>query len=387
MNRKMLGILTVVTALVVALAAFAYSRRAVPTTDAADDTLLLPALGTRINDVATVALTGAETSVRIERGDDGWTLKEKGGYPVEFERVKETLVGLADLEIVETKTSRPELYDRIGVNAPDEPGAESTLVTLEDAEARPIASVIVGRLAGATRGAQRHYVRRADEAQSYLAEGDIAIDSSPMSWVKKDVSRIGRARVRSATITHPDGERVHTHRPSRDDNNFVIDDIPEGRELISRGAGGMVSGALAYLQLEDVRPAAELPLNETPATTAEFRLFNGVIVTVQARTIEDITWLVVEAARDEEGSEDDAGSAETAPDDASDDPDPDEEVAELNALWRGWAYAVNAAQAANLTKRMAEVTKEIAPEAPASEAGTETPPKAGYVFPDPKPGG
>ena len=67
--------------------------------------LLLPTLKEWVNDAnrVTVQSAGAETVATLLRGEMTWTVEELGGYPADFERVRDLLSGLAGAVVVEVR--------------------------------------------------------------------------------------------------------------------------------------------------------------------------------------------------------------------------------------------------------------------------------------------
>ena len=49
---------------------------------------------------------------------DRWAALERHGYPVDRKRVRDLVVALADMRLIERKTAQPERYDRLEVEAP-----------------------------------------------------------------------------------------------------------------------------------------------------------------------------------------------------------------------------------------------------------------------------
>src|ERR1700733_1518959 len=70
---------------------------------------LLTKLKGHADDVATLSLKGADSSITLDRKGhgklaDGWTLRDKGGYPVPAATIRPVLDSLIDLHGVEPKT-------------------------------------------------------------------------------------------------------------------------------------------------------------------------------------------------------------------------------------------------------------------------------------------
>ena len=81
------------------------------------------------------------------RDGDGWFVAEKGNYPAAAGKVRQIVLGMADLALVEPKT-RP-IHPRLEV---DDPGkGKSTLVTLKDKAGTPLAELIIGNATTARR--------------------------------------------------------------------------------------------------------------------------------------------------------------------------------------------------------------------------------------------
>ena len=72
----------------------------------------LPGLKSALNDIETVVVTGAGDDViaTLVRDTAGWKVQEAGRYAADIAKIRQNLVALADAKIIETKTTKPELY-------------------------------------------------------------------------------------------------------------------------------------------------------------------------------------------------------------------------------------------------------------------------------------
>lgn len=387
MNPRTLVGLGAVAATALVLAVVAQRRSG--ETAASDGRLLLPVLSERINDVRSVSVRSADGEFTLRRGEDGWSLDSKGGYAADPAKPRELLLALRGAEIVEEKTSRPELYAELGVEDVDAPDATSALVTAEDEGGGAIASVIVGDRREVRGGSRRqeYYVRRAGEPASWLVEADLALDHRATDWLDKDLLDVARDRVRAVRIEHADGEVLYVRRPDATATDFTIFDLPEGKEPTHASAPSAVAAGLQRLTLEDVSPEDELALADPPDAVATFWTFDGLKVTVTtdesdgkllARLRAEYTEegppgtgsASTEAAEPEAGAEaPEEGSAdETAADDAAPaepaGPTPEEVRAEaerLDARFTGWTYVLPTWKKSAFQKRLAELTRDVAP--------------------------
>src|SRR5690606_9901598 len=164
-NRTLIGI--GIAALVALVAAFVIQQAREPTRADAGDTAsewLLPELHGHVNDVDRIALSGAEGKpiATIERGEEGWIVANKGGYPADVAKLRELLLKLGDAKLVEPKTANSERYAALEVGDVAAKDAKGTLVEIGGL-AKPV-KLIVGKADSHGGGT---YVRRADDAQSW----------------------------------------------------------------------------------------------------------------------------------------------------------------------------------------------------------------------------
>src|SRR5689334_19335209 len=150
--------------------------------------IVLPSVYARSADVGTIAVKRDKGTLTLKRGKDGWTVAERDHYPADATKVRQALVGLAELKLVEAKTSKPDLYQRLEVGDVKE-GAKSALVGIKDTKGEKMGELIVGkrrpdRLGAGTDGI---YIRRPGEAQSWLAQGSLDLTGEAKDWLDKKV--------------------------------------------------------------------------------------------------------------------------------------------------------------------------------------------------------
>lgn len=366
------------------------SDRPAAESSAASGASLLPELRARVNDVARIALLGGGEALVLEREGETWGLADKGGYPVDVNRVKALVVGLSELKLVEEKTANPEWFARLDLQDPGGADVPSRGVRLEDAAGAVLADLVVGRSNPGRGPAQSTlFVRKTGGGPALEVRGSLNVDSRPTNWLDRQIAKVERKRVREVTVTHPDGEVLSVGRDSPDVNDFQVRDLPEGAELSWAGVAGGVAGALEYLNLEDVRPAAEVELDPARAVTTRFTTFDGLVVT--ARTLEQDdgkVLLAVEAAFDEgaraqepvgppeppaEGEEPEAPAEEPPEAVGKTVAEVQSEVEAINARVGSWVYVVPGYAGSNLRKRLDDLLKqeEAAPAGFDDELGLE----------------
>ncbi|MEM7306732.1 MAG: DUF4340 domain-containing protein [Planctomycetota bacterium] len=364
MKLKSLLLLGGVTAVIVLLA---ISQSGDGTTKAgeAETGQLLPDLSASLNDIATIAVTGGGSTTTLERGGESWACAEISGYPADFDKVRDLLVTMTQLDIVETMTKRAERHTELGL---DEEGG--THVTLAKAGGEEVAALVLGNTKYARSG-QRIYVRRRGQDQTYLCEGDLAVTGDPMTWVNKEIVRIESARPNAVEVRHADGEVLALSKLFPAAPNWDVAGVPDDRVLSGEAAGNQIGTALSYLAFDEVQPADSLALADNEIGVTTFQTFDGLFVDVRSARIEDKTWVTLnarfEAPPDVMGPapEDPEAEPESTP---SVDPERQEQVRQeaeaLNARLAGWAYQVPQYKADVLLKRMNDLLAELPEEAP-----------------------
>ncbi|MGF1525396.1 MAG: DUF4340 domain-containing protein [Candidatus Competibacterales bacterium] len=274
-----LGILVVVAVLALGAVVYLQDQPSTSVVPAGEPEPLVPALADDVNAVTglTVIAAGGEAVATLERGDDTWVVSNKGGYPANMARVRETLLTLSQAKLIEAKTRKVENYGVLGVEAVDEADASGVLVELQGLGEEPL-GVIIGN---GGRAAGGNYVRLVDQAQSWLSDQRFNVPDQASQWLDRQVVDLADDRVQRVAIRHPDGGVLTVEKTERDQGDFIVLDLPPERELRSATVANPMGRALAALQLEDVAPAAEVTWPEE-VVEAEFRTFDGLVVTVAA---------------------------------------------------------------------------------------------------------
>ena len=360
MNQKTVVMLGVAAVAAVAIAAAITSARK-PASEATRpvDTYALPELRDHLNDVKSLSVTGAgnQLIVTVEKGEQGWTVKERGGYAADVGKVREYLNKLAD--------------------------AKGMLVAL-DGLGKP-AQLIVGAIA--TRG-DATYVRRARDKQSWLARGAIVPDKSTAMWLAKSLADVQATRVREVVLNRPDGKSLRVYKDATSDPNFKVADVPKGRELSSEFAANSLGTTLAGLNLDDVVPAAQAaPPADGKVYKASLVTFDGVTVRIEAWKDAEKHYARIAPSLDAAAAEATIATAQAkakaefdakpAPADgaakpeaplAVSDPAKDkeqrlkalaDEVAQIKARTDGWTIVLPQHKFANIDKSMDELLKPL----------------------------
>ncbi len=335
MTSKALIGLVAATAVAVVLAIVLSAGGGAPALDPQAGKLVLPELATHIDGIARLTMVRGESKATLLRHDKDWVVEEKSGYAADPGKVRQALLGLAELRYVEPKTSKPDYYPRLQVEDAGQKDAKSVLLTVADDKGGLLGEIIAGkrRIDQLGGGVDGIYVRKPGNAQSWLARGTLDLASDAVGWLDRKIIDLQPEKVKELVIIQPDGAKLHAVRDKPEDA-LALKDAPANAKLKSDTALAEPAGALAGLDLADVRPAADVPLPKEGVTRAEFTSFDGLKVSVSLFQQDGKDWARFEASG--------AGDAEKS-------------AGELNDKLSRWVYALPDYKAKMLKTKLADV--------------------------------
>ena len=295
----------------------------------------LPTLRAKLGELAWVRVSHGAVVANFAQIGGKWALIEKGNYPADQGKIGRLLLALADLTLVEAKTQRAELFGRLAVEDPKL--GHSTLVALQDRGGATVAELIVGnrrhdRLGGGNDGV---YVRRPGSDQAWLARGTLDIPETLVGWLDRRIIDVPAARIASVKLSDPGGGTLILKRDAPD-GAFAIENLPDDAKVKKPEALAQPAGALAELDFDDLRPAADLPVPDQGVASATFTTFDGLSVELFLFERNGTDW----AAFDVSGS----GGAET-------------EAKAIADRLSHWSYAIPAATAKLLRTKLADLVE------------------------------
>lgn len=287
MKAKTLGILAAITIAGIVLAIFVNQKPASQFPQSGE--LLFPELLSVVNNVNEIIVETKDQTVTLMRGENTWRVKEKAGYRADVEKVKQTLIGLAELRILEPKTKNPELYARLGLQDKEQEGSLSTTVTLKTPNNPEAALVILGnqRPAKGNPRMSEIYARKPGDPQTWLTIGNLPLEKVAGEWLDKEITALTTKRVHRVTVRHPGGDTLLVSKDKPENLDFQLDSIPAGSKVASQFNVNNVVGTLVQLSLEDVKKAQEVNFQDRSEVTAVLETFDGLRLHVQTAKQED----------------------------------------------------------------------------------------------------
>jgi hypothetical protein len=295
-----LGGATLILAILAGLALTQRARNAGPSFEPQP---VVPGLADVVNNIGEVMVETRDGVFHARRTDDGnWVMVERNNFPANVAMVRSASVGMAELQAVEPRTAQPELLGRLGLGAPEDDG-DAIRVVLRNREDEIIGDILVGNNQGIAdpEGLNRFYVRRTGENQAWLARGSMTVQPDISEWLDKNILDIDRERIRSTSFTPFDGPSFSLSRASEDEQNYVLSDIPGGRELSYPGVTFGPATAISNFTFDDVRLVLEVDFSEAAEIVTE--TFDGLRIETRIAREGDTYWASLSASSEGEAEQ------------------------------------------------------------------------------------
>ncbi|MBI2800811.1 MAG: DUF4340 domain-containing protein [Gammaproteobacteria bacterium] len=362
---KFRPLITFIIASVVLVGAWRITQRKAPTGDV-QTVELYPGFIDKINDVRSITVKNKDGAVTVARAGDRWTVRSLDDYPANVATVKQALVQLASLKIVDTKTSNAAKYAQIGVEDVTSPDARSRLVTVTGASTSP--ALLIGKeRAAKSPMAPGHYVRRAGETNALLVEGELGFSAKASDWLDSTVADLSVDRVHQVTIKPHDGKPFTVQKANPQEQLYTLAEVPAGFEVRARATVSSIGGLLLDAKFERVMAASKLA-GLTPRASAVVETFDGLIGTVDAYDVDKAVYMTLkfalqpaQAMAAPTTTTPKASGAAPAPANASALKKPADvttEVEELNKRVAGWAYVLPDYKSRLLDKKIDDLIKK-----------------------------
>lgn len=318
---------------------------------------LFPKLASEASQIATIEVRQGDSTVTLERTGGSWGLKTRGNYPADPVKVRTLLVGLAEADLVESKTRRPDRYAALELEEPADKSAKSRSVRMLDAKGKLIGEVVIGKkrqdLLGTGKGGT--YVRKPGDPQTWLANAELDTSAMAKDWLKTSLYTTDAAKISRVTLEIPGEQPLRVERqaaPAKDDKDAkqsVPDQAPAklqfvgfppaDKKLKDASAAEGIARALASIDIEDVRKL-DAPPASPGVSTVKLEVADGPTATLRLRKDGDAHWLTLAATGE--------GEAKKAAD-------------EINQRAQGWEFKIAAYKADLILKKRADLLE--APEA------------------------
>ena len=257
LTLRSLGILAAITGAILLAAMIAFLWRHYAMISTVDNMPAFPGLEQQLPHIARIELSwnkdGTIETVSIFREDEVWRVAEQNGYPADTGKVRDFILSLAELTLVEAKTSDPARYGRLGLSDVAGGGSEATRVRLLGREGDTFVDALIGNERTGGTGGSMLYLRQSDDARSWLAQGQVDNVHRIASWTDEAVIDIGADQIQEIRLTAPNGNVLEVRRTEEAEKPFELVNMPADRQFATFYTLNEITDGLADLTFEDVR--------------------------------------------------------------------------------------------------------------------------------------
>ena len=248
--------------------------------------LLYPGLAEQVKTAERVQFytAGDQLALDLTRSGDRWSVAQREGYAADVGKVGVLLQNVAELRILEAKTTDAAHYGTLGVEDLTTPTAQGVRVVITGSGNTELANLIVGKPAS---GREATYVRKAGDAASWLVNR-LPVARTPGAWISPLVFHVDTDRIQQATIKLAGKPDVVLTKAERTTPNFAI----SGKPLANPSAANGVAAGLIAVEADDVQRSAALA-DRPPAARATYRMFDGLELELRGWVIDGNHWLAV----------------------------------------------------------------------------------------------
>jgi hypothetical protein len=224
-------------------------------------------------DVASIRIVGPEAALTLARKDDRWVVAEREGFPADYAKVRAFVLKAGELKIGQSEPIGEQDRVRLALAAPEEggkgerrdQGAKSgTLVEFRSADAKPLASFIVGAKyfkqvpeSPDRARADGRFVMLPDNPKTVYVVSDPLVQASAKSAAWIDTTGFAAERVKSIDYRAADGEHWKVARKD-DGSDWKLEGARPG-EKVDFTKPNSAAYLLGRLAIADVAPAGATP--------------------------------------------------------------------------------------------------------------------------------
>jgi hypothetical protein len=234
----------------------------------------------QMNDVAAIHIKG-ETDLNLDRKDDGWHVKERNQYPANVSQIRDLLIKIGDLKVVQSDPIDASQLGRMHLDEPGKASNSAILLELEDAQGKPEQSLLLGKKHthqsdrpspmpyGDEGFADGRYVMLKSDPKTVLTISDAlnTVDAKPADWLSKDFLKVEKPSVISFVSTNA----TNSWKMSRTNETapWVLAEIKPG-EILDTNKVSSLSSTLTYPSFVDVAsdPAPDKTGLDNPLTVS-----------------------------------------------------------------------------------------------------------------------
>jgi hypothetical protein len=217
----------------------------------------------QFNDVAAIHIKG-DTDLTLARKDDGWHVEQRGSYPANVTQIRELLIKMGDMKVVQSDPIGASQLARLHLAEPGKGAEAATLLEFKDAQGKTLQSLLLGkkhtreqperpaRMPFGEEGfADGRYVMLGGDTKTLLTISDALnnVDPKPAEWLDKDFFKLDKPQ--SVSFVSTNASNSWTLSRATESAPWVLADLKAGEVLDSNKVSSL-SSSLSYPSFVDV---------------------------------------------------------------------------------------------------------------------------------------
>lgn len=309
-------------------------------------TYLYPLLTKQINDIDEIKIIWQGKTIKLANINSNWVLPDKYSYNADIGKIRELVSSVANLKIIEKKTSDKSKFVILGLEEPQSQTSTSTRIIFSSKNKGMIADFVTGKPRRTSNGMVQNalYVRKSQEDLAWLVEGDIETYRTVLEWASNELIDIAASEIASINfIFDANHENYTVIRKAKTDKDFVLKTVTDNsRKVKNQAQINALATSLVNLKFTDVRPAREINFIETRQVETGFQTFDGLLLKITTMQKDDKTnWIKIKASVLDKSNDSKKSIADN-----------------INNITGKWAYQINDYQASLLTTKSGKFSNE-----------------------------
>jgi hypothetical protein len=261
MNRKQLTVLIVVGAVIVALGLLSLrSKRS--NFAGSNQRLGQPVIKNfPMNDVEQIAIRQHAGELHLVRKTDTWIVQERGGYPANFDNIRDLLRKVWELKVAQPIKVGASLLPRLELTPPEKGTNAGTLVEFKDKSGKVLNSLVLGKKHmregrgdsqfGGGGYPDGRFIMVGNDLQSVavVSEPFSNVEAKPADWLNKDFFKV--EKLKSIAVTSQMASNNWAMSRDSETNDWKLLDLKPGEQL-DTSKSSTVTSALSYPSFTDV---------------------------------------------------------------------------------------------------------------------------------------
>ncbi len=230
---------------------------------------LYPSLLDDSNDITSLNIHQKKKTTSLSKRQSEWEIKNKDDFAANSILVKKLILQIADLKVVEPKTSSASHHKKLGLQEINAEGAPGVLVTISSDSGNLVSLIVGNKPSGSSQ--QQHYVRRSGEDETWLVEGKLDTPADPIKWMDSVIMNVNTKSIKEVRINRLDEASIVITKKDEKEEFFELQDVPDGFKATSEATISSIGAILLNLRFNDVKSAKHVsalkPSQETTVLT------------------------------------------------------------------------------------------------------------------------